>query len=74
MKISDAITKFFELKLKTKSKMFHMEDMYAFVTAKVGVVSPGSPDRIMRSMRRDNEIGYLLLDRADSSYVVTGVA
>lgn len=48
---------------------FHAQELRDFVAARVPV-APASPDRILRAMRRDGLIGYVVINRRDSLYRV----
>jgi hypothetical protein len=46
---------------------FHADDLRRFVADRVPV-APGSPDRVMRELRRTGEICYVLVNRSKSLY------
>lgn len=54
--------------------VFHMEELRRHVEEVVGDVAPGSPDRILRLLRKQGRIDYEVLSRARSMYRLTRVA
>jgi hypothetical protein len=50
---------------------FHSEELRDFIIAKVGIIAPGSPDRIMRNLRQKHWLDYRVLSRRDSLYEIT---
>ena len=53
---------------------FHMRELTEFVTNKVrGYVAPGSPDRIMRLLRKQGVLNYEVVSRSKSLYKITAV-
>jgi hypothetical protein len=49
---------------------FHSEELRDFIIIKVGVIAPGSPDRIMRNLRQKHWLNYRVLSRRDSLYEI----
>jgi hypothetical protein len=50
---------------------FFMQELTRFVTERVeGYVAPGSPDRVMRELRKQGQLSYELLSRSKSLYRV----
>lgn len=47
---------------------FHGDDLRAYVTANVGHVAPGSPDRILRDLRQRGIVRYEIISRSKSLY------
>lgn len=66
-RISEAVATFVKRNLYQE---FTAQDLRIYVQNKIGVfgVAPGSPDRIMRSLRQRSVINYELLDRSKSLY------
>jgi hypothetical protein len=46
---------------------FHADELRQFVAQRL-TVAPGSPDRIMRELRRHGEVSYQVVNRAKSLY------
>lgn len=57
-----------------KSKTFHADDLRAHVLRTCGTVAPGSPDRILRDLRKRKLLNYKVLSRRESLYEVQPVA
>lgn len=54
--------------------VFHMEELRQFVAkATENHIAPGSPDRILRQLRKEGLIDYRLLSRQKSLYQIVGV-
>ena len=47
---------------------FHADDLRNYVTEKVGVVAPGSADRVLRLLRQKGRVDYIVLNRRESLY------
>lgn len=47
---------------------FHAEDVRRFVETRCGTSAPGSADRVMRDLRKRDEIAYTVVNRAKSLY------
>ena len=47
---------------------FHADDLRRYVHGCVGSVAPGSPDRILRHLRKNGVIDYVVTSRRESSY------
>jgi len=58
----------------TTPPMFRMQDLLDAVNAAVGVVAPDSPSRILRKLRKEGRINYVVLNRANSLYQLKAVA
>lgn len=66
-RIGGVVVEFFEL--LTVGAEFHASDLREFVGIKTGeFVAPGSPDRIMRDLRKRQVINYELVSRSKSLY------
>jgi hypothetical protein len=63
-RIAPAIIDFYE----HTGGQFHMDDLRRHVVRAVGVIAPASPDRILRALRRDGRLNYVVLSRRDSLY------
>jgi hypothetical protein len=46
---------------------FHADELRKFVAERL-TVAPGSPDRIMRELRRQGRVGYEVINRSQSLY------
>jgi hypothetical protein len=53
---------------------FHLQQLEDFVAAEVPNITPGSPGRILRDLRRKGKVGYRVLSRAESLYAIDEVA
>ena len=51
---------------------FHAEDLHHYVKNRHGG-APASADRILRLLRREGQLDYVVVDRADSLYRVTSL-
>lgn len=61
------------VQLQGCSQEFHLQDMQEYVAAKAGgVLSPDSPSRILRLLRRQGRIDYKVLSRRQSLYLFLG--
>jgi hypothetical protein len=51
---------------------FHMEELRAYVLEQnIGQVAPDSPGRILRQLRLNQLIGYTVISRSESAYLLT---
>lgn len=55
-------------------KQFHAELLRKHVRERCGEVAPGSPDRILRSLRKSEKLSYRVVSRAESLYEIVSVA
>jgi hypothetical protein len=49
-------------------KEFFADDLRRYVRRMVGEVAPGSPDRVLRDLRRKGMIDYRVVSRSESLY------
>ncbi|HEU0180326.1 MAG TPA: hypothetical protein VFV58_39320 [Blastocatellia bacterium] len=49
-------------------QQFFADDLRRYVRVNVGEVAPGSPDRILRMLRRAGELDYKVVSRSESLY------
>jgi len=49
-------------------KQFHAEDLRRYVLAVEPEIAPGSPDRILRALRQEGRLDYVVIDRRNSLY------
>ena len=49
-------------------KQFHAEDLRRYVLAVEPDIAPGSPDRILRALRQEGKLDYVVIDRRNSLY------
>jgi hypothetical protein len=63
-RIGDAILDF----CQSREGPWHMDDLRRHVVRHVGVIAPASPDRILRALRRDGKLNYVVLSRKGSLY------
>lgn len=52
---------------------FNMTDLVAHVTAMMPFIAPDSPSRILRELRRQGRVDYVVVNRAASLYRVVAV-
>lgn len=71
--IGGAVLAFCRARLRTAGGEFHGDDLRAYV-AEHCPCAPGSPDRILRALRRAGQLDYQLISRRKSLYRVTRVA
>lgn len=50
------------------SGQFHMDDLRRHVERAVGVVAPASPDRVLRLLRAEGRLNYVVVSRRSSLY------
>lgn len=56
-----------------RSAMFRAEDLHRFVSRQTGKNAPASADRVLRHLRQQGVVDYVVVNRAQSLYRVTGV-
>jgi hypothetical protein len=49
-------------------QLFHAEDLRRYVLAVEPEIAPGSPDRILRALRQEGKLDYVVIDRRNSLY------
>ena len=64
-RIEGAIVEFAGL---TRHRAWHADDLRRHVSAVVGVVSPASPDRVLRQLRQARLLNYRVISRSQSLY------
>jgi len=47
---------------------FHMEDLRRYVISRAPEIAPDSPSRILRELRLENRLNYVVLSRYESLY------
>jgi hypothetical protein len=55
-------------RVKYAGRHFHMEDLRRFVLREVPTTAPDSPGRILRELRSDGRLDYVVLNRRQSLY------
>jgi len=68
LKIEGAITSFASARLLANNVTFHMEDLLLHVREQVPFIAPDSPSRILRLLRQDGVIDYMVISRKNSLY------
>lgn len=48
---------------------FHAEDLRRYVLALAPEIAPDSPGRILRMLRQEGQLDYVVIDRRDSLYL-----
>lgn len=64
-KIAPLIMEFHELHA---GQTFHVEELRLFVTGRVPEIAPDSPGRILRALRLEARLNYVVINRRDSLY------
>ena len=54
-------------------KAFHAEDLRQFVLMFASEIAPDSPGRILRILRQEGKLNYVVINRRDSLYLFTPV-
>lgn len=70
--IGETILRFVENRLESMRPTFYADDLRRFVATK-HTTAPGSPDRVLRQLRRKGKLGYTVIDRASSLYKIEWV-
>jgi hypothetical protein len=68
VRIGNAVRDFIEAKLDSGSRIFYADDLRQYVSRQVGLIAPGSADRILRDLRQRGVVDYVVLNRARSEY------
>jgi hypothetical protein len=68
-RIAPLILAFYNLRVYT-DPYFHLVDLNAFVE-QFTQIAPGSPYRVMNELRNQNQLGYIVVNRAQSFYMFT---
>ena len=58
---------------KPYGQTFFADELRRFVRSKVGLVAPGSPDRILRLLRQKGKLDYFVVSRSESLYMMLWV-
>lgn len=76
-KIERFVLHFCRLRLRFKQAQFHVEALRDYVVRELNpeheTVAPASPDRILRLLRQQNKLDYIVLSRSESLYEVLWV-
>jgi ribosomal protein S25 len=54
-------------------KRFHADELRKYVVSVTGIAAPASADRILRALRQEGRIDYIVENRRASLYLVTMV-
>lgn len=73
-KMAKAVLKFCQGRLGVKAPRFHAEDLRRYLSYDQVFFAPGSPDRILRDLRKRGLIAYVVRDRRQSIYELTWAA
>lgn len=68
LRISNAVTRFCSRHLT-----FHADDLRRAVIRETGIAAPASADRILRDLRKQGVLDYMVLSRRESFYMVIHV-
>jgi DNA polymerase III delta prime subunit len=49
-------------------RMFHVEELRQYVRSRVPEIAPDSPGRILRALRQERQLDYVIVNRRDSLY------
>ena len=73
-RIGEIVRRFFAERIFAQKLEFHLGDLHKYVSRRLGgKVAPGSPDRVMRMLRKQGMLNYEVLSRASSKYLAMGV-
>jgi len=72
MNTSEIVLNFAKIKIANKTPYFFSEELFRFVSA-IKAVAPGTPDRILRQLKKDNMIDYTVVNRPVSFYRIDRV-
>ena len=67
-KVASIIEKFYMNSLKNGNPEFFAEELRELVASMINKLAPGTTDRILRQLRQQNVINYVVLNRAQSLY------
>lgn len=67
-RIGEAVIAFYKNRIAIGSPKFSANDLRRFVQFEVGVIAPGSADRILRAKRQSGALSYTVLSRSKSLY------
>ena len=67
-KVANIIEKFYMNSLKNGNPEFFAEELRELVASMINKLAPGTTDRILRQLRQQNVINYVVLNRAQSLY------
>jgi len=72
--LSEAVQAFISKRLSEGQEKFTGEQLRFFVqNTMTGRVSPGSPDRVLRMLRKSGTVNYVVLNRGKSLYEARAV-
>lgn len=66
-RIGGLIVQFFSECIAAGQFEFHADELREYIGHRI-VVAPGSPDRILRQLRREGKLGYKVVSRRGSLY------
>ena len=67
-RIAPIILDFYAYRL-FRNPYFHMNELFAYVE-KNTLIAPASPDRILRALRQEGKLDYIVVDRRASYYLL----
>ena len=67
-RIAPHIIEFWERRLDSEEREFHMDELLTHVSRNVTAVAPDSPGRILRDLRRSGIVNYEVVNRRQSLY------
>jgi protein-L-isoaspartate O-methyltransferase len=68
--IADLVEAFVKARWEFGTTRFYIKELHAYIAARTEI-APASPDRILRQLRRDGKINYVVTDRRASCYQLT---
>ena len=71
--IAKLVERFIRMREKAGELEFHADDLRSYVDSKLANKTPASPDRILRDLRADSKINYIVLNRRESLYKIVPV-
>ena len=58
------------LRFMNRRKVFRLEELTTYVIERLGAMSPESPSRVLRDLRKKGLVNYKVIDRSSSRYEV----
>lgn len=73
-RVSDRIGKAILSFQRIHPGQFHVDELRKYVIDTVGIVAPASPDRVLRLMRAEGVLSYVVVSRSQSLYEWRGIS
>lgn len=72
-RLGRSIMTFCRAAFSSREGLFRMEQLVEYVRLSAGIVAPDSPSRILRQLRAQGRLDYVVVNRAASLYQLTSV-